>query len=130
MTPPWKRSGEGFLIKIDDFLRESSSQSSAQREFPSRGGLGGEFLIKIENFNKESFPQSPTQMVFLSGGGLGQDPYHNRWFPTGELCQTGYMGTPKRSTPLQRNACFFGQVARHLCTPLPVEVCKGAWPPV
>ena len=59
MTPPWKRSGEGFLIKIDDFLKESCPQSSTQRDFPSGGGLGGEFPIEIENFNKETLSQSP-----------------------------------------------------------------------
>ena len=40
--------GEGFLIKIDHFLKESCPQSS-----------GGGFLIQIDDFLKESCAQSP-----------------------------------------------------------------------
>jgi hypothetical protein len=31
-NPLWKRSWRGFLFKIDDFLKESLSQSSPQRD--------------------------------------------------------------------------------------------------
>ena len=40
-SPLWRRSGRGFLTIVDDSLKEHCAQSSAQREFPSGGGLGG-----------------------------------------------------------------------------------------
>ena len=63
------KSGRGFLIQINDFLKESCAQAIQlpKEENPLQMNFGTGFLIKINDFLKESLLQSSPQRVFLSG---------------------------------------------------------------
>ena len=51
----WRRSGRGFLFKIDDFLKESYAQATQlpEEENPLQMNFETRFLIKIDDFLKE-----------------------------------------------------------------------------
>ena len=71
------KAGKGFLIQINDFLKESSAQAIQlpKEENPLQMNFGTGFLIKINDFLKESLLQSSPQRVFLSGSLWKGIPY-------------------------------------------------------
>ena len=71
------KAGKGFLIQINDFLKESYAQATQlpEEENPLQMNFETRFLIKINDFRKESLLQSSPKRVFLSGSFWNGIPY-------------------------------------------------------
>ena len=61
-------SERGFLIQINDFLKDSLPQSSSKGVSLPEGASERGFLVKTYDFLKESLPQSSSKGIPLPGG--------------------------------------------------------------